>query len=44
MFANPTTENASFNSKKSTSAVVIPALFKAKGTALAGAVVNHFGS
>ncbi|MNE71887.1 hypothetical protein D3C80_1677930 [compost metagenome] len=42
--ANPTTENASLNSKKSTSEIEIPALSKAFGNAFAGLVVNHFGS
>ena len=44
MFANPTTEKASLNSKKSTSLNAIPALESALGKALAGAVVNHLGS
>ena len=43
-FAKPTTENASLNSKKSTSLVVKPAFFSAIGNAFAGLVVNHLGS
>src|SRR5690606_36603269 len=42
--ANPTTEKASLNSKKSTSEISRLAFFKAFGSALAGEVVNHFGS
>ena len=41
IFAKPTTENASFNSKKSTSFIEIFAFAKAFGKAFAGAVVNH---
>ena len=42
--ANPTTENASLNSKKSTSLISIPDFSSALGSAFAGAVVNHLGS
>ena len=42
--ANPTTEKASLNSKKSTSETVSPTLAKALGRAFAGAVVNYLGS
>ena len=42
--AKPTTEKASLNSKKSTSATDKPTLSNAFGKAFAGAVVNHFGS
>ena len=42
--ANPTTEKASLNSKKSISDCCIPAFERALGSALAGAMVNHSGS
>ena len=44
MFAKPTIENASLNSKKSISSMETPALSSAFGRAFAGAVVNHSGS
>ena len=44
MLTRPTTLNASLSSKKSMSLTAIPARFAARGTALAGAVVNHSGS
>ena len=40
----PTTLKASLSSKKSMSLTEIPARLAARGTALAGAVVNHSGS
>ena len=43
ILAKPTTAKASFNSHKSTCSVSHPAFFRANGTALAGAVVNHSG-
>src|SRR5690606_6805026 len=44
LFASPTTEKASLNSKKSTSDTSRPAFLRATGSAFAGAVVNHSGS
>jgi len=44
MFAKPTTENASLNSKKSTSEISTPAFANALGSAFEGATVNHSGS
>ena len=44
LFAKPTTENASLNSKKSMSESSRFAFFNAIGSAFAGAVVNHSGA
>ena len=44
IFASPTTENASLNSKKSISSNFKLAFASAFGNAFAGAVVNHSGS
>jgi len=44
LFAKPTTEKASLNSKKSISEISRPAFLRAIGKALDGAVVNHSGS